>query len=84
MNHSSESSLTSYDEAEEYKKLRTLMHDMINQVTKLDQINYKVQKGSLFTSEQIEIFNDTIIKSKKLVSELRDKIHYMEKNSKVK
>lgn len=82
MDNFSNNGPTSYDESEEYKKLRTLMHDMINQVTKLDQINYKVQKGSPFTAEQVEIFNDTIVKSKKLVSELRDKIHYMEKNSK--
>ncbi|MBP9680165.1 MAG: hypothetical protein KBD76_02075 [Bacteriovorax sp.] len=82
MDNFSNNGPTSYDESEEYKKLRTLMHDMINQITKLDQINYKVQKGSPFTAEQVEIFNDTIVKSKKLVSELRDKIHYMEKNSK--
>lgn len=82
MDNFSNNGPASYDESEEYKKLRTLMHDMINQVTKLDQINYKVQKGSPFTAEQVEIFNDTIVKSKKLVSELRDKIHYMEKNSK--
>jgi hypothetical protein len=79
MNTKNENSLSAYNEIEEYKKLRTLMHDMINQVTKLDQINYKVQKGSPLSQEQIDIFSDTVLKSKKIVSDLRDKIHYMER-----
>ncbi len=65
-------------ELEDYAELRMLVHEIINQITIIDSINRKLQKGIAIEKSHLETMNNTMDKSKKLVSSIREKIHSME------
>ncbi len=66
----------------EFSNVRLMIHDLINQVTKFDGLSRKLKKGIVLDEEQIEIFSNSVDQSKKVVSELREKIHQMQQSCK--
>ncbi len=68
------------DQYAEFSNVRLMIHDLINQITKFDGLSRKLKKGIVLDEEQIEIFSNSVDQSKKVVSELREKIHQMQQN----
>lgn len=75
-----------YNEFEELTKLRHIVHDIINQVTKFNSLNRAIQRkaGEPLDGEQLEIFKQTSDRATELVGQLRDKIHIMERRLKAR
>ncbi len=70
------------DQYAEFSNVRLLIHDLINQITKFDGLSRKLKKGIVLGDEQVEIFSESVDQAKKVVSELRENIHFMQQNCK--